>query len=125
MSDSTDPTGQIGDSVAHVAYIPRHVSPLQSNQNIEELQLEVLKLRDELIGCLVREGELRAQLQKIQVGNDRRGDALGILNHQNVVARNEQLEEQIDLILSSRTWRIGALLLGPAKPLRRILRKRG
>jgi hypothetical protein len=94
-------------------------------ENVEELRLEVIQLRDELIGCLVREGELRAQLQKIQIGDARRGEAMGILNHQNVVARNEQLEEQIDLILSSRTWRIGAVLLGPAKPLRRILRKRG
>jgi len=94
-------------------------------ENVEELRLEVLRLRDELIGCLVREGELRAQLQKIQVGNARRSEAMGILNHQHVVARNEQLEDQIDLILSSRTWKIGAVLLGPAKPLRRILRKRG
>ena len=124
MDASTDHVAPSGDPIAHVSFRPRHVSePLP--ENIEELQLEVLKLRDELIGCLVREGELRAQLQKIQIGDARRDEAMGILNHQNVVARNEQLEEQIDLILSSRTWRIGALLLGPAKPLRRILRKRG
>lgn len=124
MDDPTNNVVPSGDSIAHVSFRPRHVSgPMP--ENVEELRLEVMQLRDELIGCLVREGELRAQLQKIQIGDARRGEAMGILNHQNVVARNEQLEEQIDLILSSRTWRIGALLLGPAKPLRRILRKRG
>jgi len=94
-------------------------------ENVEELRLEVMRLRDELIGCLAREGELRARLQKFHTGDARRDEAMGILNHQSVVARNEDLEDQIDLILSSRTWKIGAVLLGPAKPLRRILRKRG
>lgn len=108
----------------HVSTRPKHVEIDSLPTDVDQLRFEVLRLRDELIGCIVREGELRARLHLLQSEDARRLEFSGIKNHHHVITRNEQLEEQIDSILRSRTWRLGALLLWPSKPIRAIIRKR-
>jgi hypothetical protein len=108
-----------------VRYNTTHVSRQELSNDTAVLKLEVLRLRDELIGALAREGEARARLAALINGAARRSEHQGIKNHENVVAYNRQLEDQIDTILHSRTWRIGAFLLKPVKPIRKIIRSRG
>ena len=111
---------------AHVTNLPRHVETFAAAEtNDVDAKLEILRLRDELIGALAREGELRARLFVHENGMARGVDHMSIFNHAQVVERNSQLEDQIDTILKSRTWRIGAFLLWPSKAVRRILRSRG
>ena len=92
--------------------------------DIRGLQLEVLRLRDELIGALAREGEARARLDGLFNSEARHLEHLSVKNQANLLAQKNDLEDQIDTILHSRTWRIGALLLKPAKPIRWLIRKR-
>ena len=50
---------------AHITRRIAHVEVDTDWSDSEALKLEILKLRDELIGAIVREGELRAFLEAI------------------------------------------------------------
>lgn len=93
--------------------------PLPLPSSIEELRREVLRLRDEIVG-------LRAQLAEAEVTIKRQHDvhaltaspepAVHVEYLKGVVA---DLESQLIATRSSTTWRLGRLLLAPARAFRR------
>ena len=110
---------------AHITRRITHVEVDIDWSDTEALKLEVLKLRDELIGAIVREGEIRAQLEAI-LNKERlqlQHDAL--TNHEQILAINKSLEEQLETIIESRTWRVGRLIMKPAGKVKLVLRSRG
>ena len=96
-----------------------HVSTQEHWNDLDQLKLEVLRLRDEVIGALAREGEVRAQLDGILRSEARHVEHLAIENHRAVVARLEDSEKQLEAILRSRTWRMVSFLLKPVHLIRR------
>ena len=109
---------------AHITRRITHVEVDTDWSDTEALKLEILKLRDELIGAIVREGELRAQLQAI-LKKDRGLQHNALKNHEQVLAINKSLEEQLEAIIESRTWRIGRFIMKPAGKVKLVLRSRG
>ena len=96
-----------------------HVSTQEDWNDLDQLKLEVLRLRDEVIGALAREGEARAQLDGVLRSEARHIEHLAIENHRAVVARLEDSEKRLEAILRSRTWRMVSLLLKPVHLIRR------
>jgi hypothetical protein len=72
-------------------------------QQIIDLQNAILESRDHAIGMAAELGEMRFQLAKARQEND-------------------SLVHQLDLIRSSRTWKIGRTMLLPLRFLRKVLR---
>lgn len=110
------------------AHITRRITHVEVDTNwadTEALKLEVLKLRDELIGAIVREGELRAQLEAILNKDRLELEHAALKNHQQILALNRSLEEQLDAIIESRTWRVGRFFMKPAGKAKQVLRSRG
>ena len=110
---------------AHITRRITHVEVVTDWSDTETLQLEILKLRDELIGAIVREGELRAQLERIQGKERLELEHNALKNHEQILAINKSLEEQLETIIESRTWRIGRLIMKPAGKVKLVLRSRG
>jgi hypothetical protein len=110
---------------AHITRRISHVDVDTDWTDVEALKLEVLKLRDELIGAIVREGELRAQLETIQNKERLELQHNALKNHNQILAINKSLEEQLDAIIESRTWRIGRFIMKPAGKAKLVLRSRG
>jgi hypothetical protein len=110
------------------AHITRRIIHVDTDTNwtdTEALKLEILKLRDELIGAIIREGELRARLDAMMNKDRLDIEHQAFKNHANILAINESLEEQIDDILNSRTWRIGRFFIKPVGKAKQVLRLRG
>ena len=110
---------------AHITRRISHVDVDTDWSDTEALKLEILKLRDELIGAIVREGELRAQLESIQDKSRLESEHRAFKNHENLLADNDSLEKQLDAILASRTWRIGRFFMKPAGLAKTVMRTRG
>lgn len=110
---------------AHITRRISHVDVDTDWTDVEALKLEVLKLRDELIGAIVREGELRAQIDAMLNKDRLELEHAALKNHQQILALNRSLEEQLDAIIESRTWRIGRLIMKPAGKAKLVLRSRG
>ena len=110
---------------AHITRRISHVDVDTDWSDTEALKLEILKLRDELIGAIVREGELRAQLESIQNGDRLKLELAAVQNHEQLLAMNENLEKELDAILASRTWRIGRFFMKPAGLAKTVMRTRG
>jgi hypothetical protein len=112
----------------HKAHITRRIVHVETNtdwSDNEALKLEILTLRDELIGAIVREGELRAQLEAIQNKKRLELEQAALKNHEQILALNKSLEEQLEAIIESRTWRIGRFIMKPAGKAKLVLRSRG
>lgn len=124
LSKAPKPDYAIDAEPVSVKYRATHVNFDSSTSDPVELRKEILRLRDELIGAVAREGELRARLEAQSRMAARESEDLSLKTHKLTLAKNRQLETQIDTILHSRTWRIGSFLLKPTKPIRRILRQR-
>ena len=110
---------------AHITRRISHVDVDTDWSDTEALKLEILKLRDELIGAIVREGELRAQLESIQNEDRLKLELAAVQNHEQLLAMNENLEKQLDAIIESRTWRIGRFFMKPAGLAKTVIRTRG
>jgi hypothetical protein len=110
---------------AHITRRISHVDVDTDWSDTEALKLEILKLRDELIGAMVREGELRAQLESIQNKDRLELEHGAFKNHEQLLAMNENLEKQLDAIIESRTWRIGRFIMKPAGLAKTVIRTRG
>jgi hypothetical protein len=72
-------------------------------QQIIDLQNAILESRDHAIGTAAELGEMRFQLAQAKQEND-------------------SLVHQLNLIRSSRTWKIGRTVLLPLRFLRKVLR---
>ena len=110
---------------AHITRRITHVEADTDWSDNEALKLEILKLRDELIGAIVREGELRADLQRMLNKDRLELQHNALKNHEQILAINKSLEEQLETIFESRTWRIGRLIMKPAGKVKLVLRSRG
>ena len=110
---------------AHITRRISHVDVDTDWSDTEALKLEILKLRDELIGAIVREGELRAQLESIQNKDRLKLEFAAVQNHEQLIAMNENLEKQLDAIIASRTWRIGRFFMKPVGLAKTVMRTRG
>ena len=101
-----------------------HVEVKADWSDTEALKLEILKLRDELIGAIVREGELRAQLEKMINKEHLEVQHRAFQNHETILAINQSLEYQLEALIKSRTWRIGRFFMRPAGKAKQVLQSR-
>lgn len=74
-----------------------------NEQQIIDLRLAILDSRDYAIGMAAELGEMRFQLSEA---------------HQHI----DSLAHQLNLIHSSRTWKIGRLVMLPLRVIRKVLR---
>ena len=109
---------------AHITRRITHVEVDTDWSDTEALKLEILKLRDELIGAIVREGELRAKLDNMQNRERLALQHRAFENHATLLAVNDSQEYQIKALLTSRTWRIGRFFLKPAGKAKQVLQSR-
>ena len=110
---------------AHITRRITHVEVDTDWSDTEALKLEILKLRDELIGAIVREGELQARLEAIMDKDRIELEHRAFKNHEALLLSNDSLEYQIEALLESRTWRIGRFFMKPAGKAQQVLRARG
>jgi hypothetical protein len=113
------------ENKAHISRRITHVEVETDWSDTEALKNEILKLRDELIGAIVREGELRAHLEAILNKERLELEHEALKNHEQILAINKSLEEQLETIIESRTWRLGRLIMKPAGKVKLVLRSRG
>jgi hypothetical protein len=92
---------------------------------IETLKLQVLHLRDELIGAEAKLGELRARVERLQARSKRTEDLceLRMAHVENELAIGAMNERQVEMMLSSTTWRVGRAVVSPAFALKRALQR--
>ena len=109
---------------AHITRRITHVEVDTDWSDTEALKLEILKLRDELIGAIVREGELRADLERLLNKERLELQHNALKNHEQILAINKSLEEQLETIIESRTWRIGRFFMKPAGKAKQVLQFR-
>ena len=109
---------------AHITRRITHVEVDTDWSDTEALKLEILKLRDELIGAIVREGELRGQLEKMINKERLEVQHRAFQNHETIVAINQSLEYQLEALIKSRTWRIGRFFMRPAGKAKQVLQSR-
>ncbi len=86
---------------------------------VEVLQREVLRLRDELIGAEATLGDLRARLRIASERERTKEAAREVSDLDHVMTVNHHLQMQIDEIHTSTTWRIGRLIVRPLSVIRR------
>jgi hypothetical protein len=86
--------------------------------DVDELRLEILRLRDELFGAEAALGEARARLR--HATERRRLDAevreMGDLEH--VLELNDDLTLQLEQMRASTTWKLGRMIVRPLALLR-------
>ena len=89
----------------------------------DEAQLQILQLRDELIGAEVKLGELREQLERARARCTRTEElcALRVATVENQLALSEMYERQLEMVLESTSWRVGRALVKPTFALRKVL----
>ena len=88
-------------------------------ESVEQLQMEILRLRDELIGAAAELGELRARLNAPSLNATAAEAKAAVDNSVELLRRVEDLERRNQQLLSSSSWRIGNLLIRPFSFLRR------
>jgi predicted nucleic acid-binding Zn-ribbon protein len=89
----------------------------------EKLELQLLQLRDELIGAEAKLGELREQVQRLKARCQRTEDLceLRVANIENELAVSRMYEQQLEMVLGSTSWRVGRAIVKPTFALRRML----
>ena len=99
---------------------PSSSDPIAADWNeVDVLQREILRLRDELIGAEARLGELRARLR---VETERRRfdqETRKVSDLEHVLTVNADLEQQLGDMRKSTTWRLGRTIVRPLSLLRR------
>lgn len=95
-------------------------SPVATDwDEVDALQREILRLRDELIGAEAQLGELRARLR---IETERRRfdqESREVSDLEHVMTVNADLEQQLDDLKASTTWRLGRAFVRPLSLLRR------
>ena len=109
---------------AHVTRRISHVDVDTDWSDTPALKLEILKLRDELIGAIIREGDVRAQLEKMINKERLEVQHRAFQNHETILAINQSLEYQLEALIKSRTWRIGRFFMRPAGKAKQVLQSR-
>ena len=109
---------------AHITRRISHVDVDTDWSDTPALKLEILKLRDELIGAIIREAELRAQLETMMNKDRLDLQHRAFENHAALLEVNDSLEYQINTLLKSRTWRIGRFFMRPAGKAKQVLQSR-
>lgn len=96
-----------------------------SRAEVEALKLQVLQLRDELVGAEAKLGELRARVERLQARCKRTEDLceLRMAHVENQLAIGSMHEQQVEMMLSSTTWRVGRAVVSPAFAIKRALQR--
>ncbi len=96
----------------------------ESVDELAELRLQVLRLRDELIGSEAKLGEARERLSRMADRSKRIEDlaTLRVAHVENELAIGEMYRGQVELILASTTWRVGRAIVSPSFAIKRLLR---
>ena len=89
-------------------------------ETVEQLQMEILRLRDELIGAAAELGELRARLNAPVLNAVAAQAKTAVDNSQELVRRIDDLERRNQQILASASWRVGNLVIRPFSFVRRM-----
>ena len=94
--------------------------PHDQSATIRELELTILALRDNVIGCEAKLGELRAELARERARKARADELVEIrfAHAANERAILHDLEKQLHDMQASTTWRIGRAIMKPARLLR-------
>lgn len=99
---------------------PTSIDPIVTDWNeVDALQREILRLRDELIGAEAQLGELRA---RVRVESERRRfdkERREVSDLEHVLNVNADLEQQLGDMRESTTWRMGRAIVRPLSLLRR------
>lgn len=87
------------------------------------LELQILQLRDELIGAEAKLGELREQVQRLEARCQRTEDLcdLRVANVENELALGQMYERQLEMVLESTSWRVGRAIVKPSFALKKVL----
>jgi uncharacterized protein YdcH (DUF465 family) len=90
---------------------------------LQEMKLQLLQLRDELIGAEAKLGELREQTERLKAKCRRTEELceLRVANIENELALSQMYEEQVTMMLDSTSWRVGRAIVKPSFALRRTL----
>lgn len=85
----------------------------EAGQTIQQLKLELSRLRDELHGVLAERGSARGDAIRLQ-------HQLAVAERlaQEAVAQRDELQQHIDDIHASTTWRVGRGAMAPVRALR-------
>lgn len=85
----------------------------------DALRREILRLRDELIGAEAQLGELRARL-RVEMERQRFSQESRVVSDlEHVMTVNADLEQQLNEMKGSTTWRVGRAIVRPLSVLRR------
>lgn len=97
---------------------------VDNDGELEELRMQVLRLRDELIGSEAKLGEARERLSRMEDRCRRIEDlaTLRVAHVENELALGEMYRGQVELILASTTWRVGRAIVSPSFAVKRLLR---
>ncbi len=87
--------------------------------DVEQLTLEILRLRDIVRGCDAQVGELTTRLARLDEQR-RLSEAQWIHRMEHTDRQLEAALERVDAIESSRSWRIGQLVLTPVRWWRKL-----
>ena len=98
---------------AHITRRITHVEVDTDWSDTEALKLEILKLRDELIGAEAQLGQVKAELLRVAGHGRLKLQADGIENHAQVLTENKALKRELQQLKKSTTWRLGRLLVRP------------
>ena len=98
---------------AHITRRITHVEADTDWSDNEALKLEILKLRDELIGAEAQLGQVKAELRRVAGHGRLKLQADGIENHAQLLTENKALKQELQQLKKSTTWRIGRLLVRP------------
>ena len=98
---------------AHITRRITHVEVDTDWSDTEALKLEVLKLRDVLIGAEARLGQVKAELLRVAGHGRLKLQADGIENHAQVLTENKALKRELQQLKKSTTWRIGRMAVRP------------
>ncbi len=121
MAVSSNPRQDDVEASAPSTTTPRGRQPRDTEREATELQL--LALRDELIGAEAKLGELREQVERLKARCQRTEDLceLRVANIENELAISKMCETQLEMVLDSTTWRVGRVIVKPTFALRRVL----
>ena len=98
---------------AHITRRISHVDVDTDWSDTPALKLEILKLRDELMGAEARLGQVKAELLRLAGQGRLKLQADGIENHAQVLGENRALKQELRQLKKSTTWRIGRLVVRP------------
>lgn len=98
---------------AHITRRITHVEVDTDWTDTEALKLEILKLRDELMGAEARLGQVKGELLRVAGHGRLKLQPEGIENHAQVLGENRALKQELQQMKKSTTWRIGRLVVRP------------